>query len=365
MTTILFLLPSHKLGGAEIQALRLIEALDKTTFNCMAAVPKSGALHQALVTMNIPTFVSRWPHHFFKFSWIEWVVFKYRLARFLRPYSVAIIHNNSMLSLDLSIRLQHWLKIPLITHWHDNRCPDDLIPILNAHRQHPIICVSQAVQTTLKNTVPVALPLKTIYNGIDHTQYQNKPTKAIACQQLGIPEHPVYVGFLGRLTEGKGVHILIEALAQLPDAIHLIIAGTWDGDAYKTKIHHQIDAFGLGSRVHRVGFQPARTVLAASYCLALPSQTEAFPLCTLEAIAAEVPVIAHAVGGIPEQITHNQTGLLITKNIAREWASAIQYLYDNPDQHQSLATAGQHSGQPFDIQTMARSIEAVYASLAP
>jgi glycosyltransferase involved in cell wall biosynthesis len=270
-----------------------------------------------------------------------------------------------MLSLSLGIRLQHWLKIPLITHWHDNRCPDDLIPLLNAHRQHPIICVSQAVQTTLENTAPVALSLKTIYNGIAHTQYQNKPTKAIACQQLGIPEHPVYVGFLGRLTEGKGVHILIEALAQLPDTIHLIIAGTWDGDTYKTKIQHQIDAFGLGSRVHRVGFQPTRTVLAASYCLAIPSETESFSLCTLEAMAAEVPVIAHAVGGIPEQITHNQTGLLITKNIAREWASAIQYLYDNPDQHQSLATAGQHSAQRFDIQTMTRSIEAVYASLAP
>ena len=161
------------------------------------------------------------------------------------------------------------------------------------------------------------------------------------------------------------MHILIEALAQLPDAIHLIIAGTWDGDTYKTKIQHRIDAFGLGSRVHRVGFQPTRTVLAASYCLALPSQTEAFPLSILEAMAAEVPVIAHAVGGIPEQITHNQTGLLITKNIAREWASAIQYLYDNPDQQQSLATAGQHSAQRFDIQTMTRSIEAMYASLAP
>lgn len=359
--TILFLIPYNGLGGAEINALRLIESLSPKQFRVTAVLPEIGPLQKSLNDLSIPTFVFNCGQSFKTFSWFDWIKFKYGLEKFLKQYPPTLIHNNSMYSLKLGLKMQNWLSIPLITHWHDNQCHKRDIPAIKKHRKFPIICVSNSVKKTLESEVPFQLQLRTIYNGIDHIKFQTKFAKKNACHTLGLDSKVFYVGFLGLLTEHKGLSILIEAFAQLNcNHIHLVVAGKWDCPHYKIKTYNQIASLGLENRIHFIGFQDKAIVLSAISCLAVPSTMESFSLCTLEAMAYEIPVIAHAVGGICEQIHHGKTGILITEKTANEWAHHIQYLYNNPNYRLSIAKAGKVSSQKFDLKSSTKAIEDLY-----
>ena len=149
--SLLYIIPSADCGGAETNAIRLIQGLDKQRFQPIVIVPKKGQVSGLLKRAGIPTFVSGWPHHFFIHSFIENWIFQFRLSRFLKPYRIDLIHNNSMLSLSVALTLSKRLNCPIITHWHDNRCPETYRPLLQNAPQMPIVAVAKTVKETLQS----------------------------------------------------------------------------------------------------------------------------------------------------------------------------------------------------------------------
>ncbi len=81
-------------------------------------------------------------------------------------------------------------------------------------------------------------------------------------------------------------------------------------------------------------------IIAQSDILALPSVQEGFPNVLLEAMALSKPVVATAVGGVPEQVVDGETGLLVPPRDSLALASAITVLLDNPDKARSMGQAG-------------------------
>src|SRR5204863_1878061 len=94
----------------------------------------------------------------------------------------------------------------------------------------------------------------------------------------------------------------------------------------------------------------------------LASRQEAFPLSTLEAMAAGVPVVASAVGGIPEQIEHLETGILVPPGDASALRDWIVRLYDDGDLRRRLAVQAQvRVHRDFSLQAQAQALGDAYA----
>lgn len=122
-----------------------------------------------------------------------------------------------------------------------------------------------------------------------------------ARRRLGLASDPFVVGWVGRLSFEKGADVLIEALARLRDP-PIVACVVGEGPEQATLAERAV-ALGVGERVHWAGAVPdAGRLFAAFDVFALSSRTEGTPMALFEAMDAGVPVVATAVGGVPDVI---------------------------------------------------------------
>jgi glycosyltransferase involved in cell wall biosynthesis len=202
------------------------------------------------------------------------------------------------------------------------------------------VCVSEGVARF--STGPGGLnpaKLSVIANGIDIECF-NHVEPAERCE-FGIPEKaPVLLG-VGRLHAQKGWPVLLQAfesvLAQVP-AAHLVIAG--DGPE-RTTLEQWLaghPAARANTRLlGRRGDVPRLLRMATTFVLS--SHWEGMPNVVLEAMAAECPVVATAVEGVPELVTEGVTGLSVPAGDARRLADAITRMLLDPGLRKSCAAA--------------------------
>ncbi|HSR55606.1 MAG TPA: glycosyltransferase [Alphaproteobacteria bacterium] len=142
---------------------------------------------------------------------------------------------------------------------------------------------------------------------------------------------------LGRLHEKKAFDILIQAMAQLPEA-HLWVAGE---GPLKAKLEALIRELDLAARVRLLGWREDReALLAAADVCVLPSRYEPFGTVMIEAWAQETPLIAAAASGPEALIDHEATGLLVPVDDVTALAQAMRRLIEDPGLAARLAAAG-------------------------
>lgn len=171
--------------------------------------------------------------------------------------------------------------------------------------------------------------------------------------------------FFGRFEETKGVDTLVEALARLGEAAPptlLIGKGTLEAD-----LRERIRVAGLGDRVRLLPWMThdelAETLTTARLA-ALPSRVENFSLAVLSALAVGVPTISTTVGGTPEIITHDETGLLVAPGCPDALADAIARLLAEPTLAESLAEAGRRRvREQLTWEAAAAAFERLYRTL--
>ena len=153
--------------------------------------------------------------------------------------------------------------------------------------------------------------LHVIPNGIDLDRFGPDPeARGALRRELGIPPDAFAVGTVGRLWPEKGHAYLIRSLEPvLSDRIHLVIAG--DGPEADT-LARQVAALPQPGAVHLTGNRrDVPRLLAALDAFVLSSRSEGLPLVIPEAMAAGLPVVSTAVGGIPQVVDEGVTGFLV------------------------------------------------------
>ncbi len=146
-------------------------------------------------------------------------------------------------------------------------------------------------------------------NGIDRQAFRPRD-RLEARRALGLPERQPIVLYVGHLSPEKGAHDLLRAFAALNPGLgaQLVMVGDGSGTAACRSLAEE-----LGVAARFVGAQPHETIpvwLAACDVLALPSWNEGMPNVVVEALACGRPVVATAVGGIPEVVT-GVSGMLV------------------------------------------------------
>lgn len=161
----------------------------------------------------------------------------------------------------------------------------------------------------------------------------------------------------GRLSPEKGVPVLIEAaklvLAQTPNAGFIVFG---EG-AQRPALERLIDAHGLRKRFvlpgHRTDLD---RLMPSADVFVLPSFTEGLPNVVLEASAAQVPVVATAVGGTPEVIADGQTGYLVSAGDSTAMASRIGEFLQDESLRRRMGEAGrEHVREHFTFEAQARA----------
>jgi glycosyltransferase involved in cell wall biosynthesis len=110
-----------------------------------------------------------------------------------------------------------------------------------------------------------------------------------------------------------------------------------------------------------LGYRPAAEVLPRWDVFVCPSRSEAFPLATLEAMAMGIPVLATTVGGIPEQIEHLESGVLVRPDDPEAIASWLVRLNDEPDLRARLGAAGAaRVRREFTLERQAEGLHEAY-----
>lgn len=275
-----------------------------------------------------------------------------------RPYLVETVHSSRVRSVE------------------DREQLAELTP-----RMDRIIAVSKAIVTKLDREERTGrVPVDLIYNGVDMARYDRTEACCTLPEEYGLPEGSPLVGVVARLEPEKGHATLLEAwprvLGQVPAARLLVVGegSQWDplreqaaslgllgaaceGDACVGTRHARPDA--------RVVFTGRRddvpAVTAALDVAVLPSYREAQGLVILEAMALARPVVATAVGGIPEMIEDGVTGLLVPPHEPIPLADAITRLLLDHPLADMLGRAGHRLvHERFCVERMMSAIETVY-----
>jgi glycosyltransferase involved in cell wall biosynthesis len=141
--------------------------------------------------------------------------------------------------------------------------------------------------------------------------------------------------FVGRLSAPKGIYDLFDAIPPVierhPEA-RFVLLGVAESDAMEPVLRHEAERRGIAGRVAFLGSRDGRDKAAAfvtSDMIVVPSWTEAFPLVIPEAMAAGLPIVATAVGAIPDFVKDGEDGFLVAPKNPPELADRICRLLDD------------------------------------
>ena len=167
---------------------------------------------------------------------------------------------------------------------------------------------------------------------------------------------------VARLDHLKGIDVLLHALVDIDD-VRVALVGSGPDEA---SLQELADGLGVAAKVDWLGWsdQP-RALLPGFDLLVLPSRAEGLPLSICEAMLARLPVVASAVGGIPELVVDGETGVLVPPDDPESLSRALNALLDDEGRRARMGEAARERAlRLFTAPVMARAYEALYAEIA-
>lgn len=224
-----------------------------------------------------------------------------------------------------------------------------------------IIAVSGAVKCALELGGIATSRLRTVHVGVETDDGSHSP--ADLRSELNLRTDSVLIGIVARISHEKGHEQLIEAMRTVDaSAVCLVIGDGPEAPRFRAMAEND----ELAGRVRFLGFREnVPSVMAALDIMAQPSTwPEACSASILEAMAMGTPVVATHVGGNPELIEHNITGLLTPRNDPAALAEALNTLIRDPAMRARAGDAGRARQQAhFTIEAMTDGVEQVYHNL--
>lgn len=244
--------------------------------------------------------------------------------------------------------------------------PESWITFLHP-RVSKIVCVADAIKDYLASLglLWMRIPdskLQRIYKGHDLDWYQAEPADL---SEFGIEKGDFVVCCTGRNSPRKGFDVLVEAMGKLPADIeaHLLLVGDIDKNE---EIQELVAQSPHANRIHFTGFRTdAPSVAAASDVFVLPSKDrEGLPRAVIESMVYEVAPVVTDVGGMPELVEDEVSGLVIPPSNSSALAGAIERLYRDRELLEKLGRAARaRIANQFHTSQTVRETGDLYKSL--
>ena len=247
-----------------------------------------------------------------------------------------------------------------------------------------VIAVSQSMKRDVHDAYDVPLDkVRVIHNGIDLNEYQPTPNPAIL-EKYGIDPTQPFLLFVGRITRQKGIIHLVNAIPQIRAGVQIVLcAGAPDTPEIGAEMAQRVEqvraetanpVIWIPEMISKADIIALYTGASVFVC---PSVYEPFGIINVEAMACGTPVVASAVGGIPEIVVHGETGLLVpfeTTSVddveplhpqlyARNLAHAVNSLLEAPDELAAMGRqARKRAEEQFSWTSIARQTLDFYQS---
>lgn len=300
----------------------------------------------------------------------------WRLACHLRAlvaeHDVQVIHANSPTTALAARLARRDRPIPVVTsahngkYWYHRGIAHVLAWVLSLGSDR-VVGVSNDLTAYLVRHGLAPGKALTIHNGIPFQPSALDPeVRARTRSELGLGLDVPLILCVARLQEIKGHRYLIEAmplvLQALPTA-QLVLAG--DGPC-RAELEAQARLLGIHHAVHFLGNRSdVEQLLQAADVFCLPSIWEALPLAIAEAMAAELPVVATSVGGVPELVQDGLTGWIVPPRDAPLLASGLLTVLENPLESRLAGLAGRALvARQFTLERMVSAFERLYQQQA-
>jgi glycosyltransferase involved in cell wall biosynthesis len=335
----LCLSPGH--GGLELYVARLCRLLRDRGHDCSAVVARGTMLAERLHEQGVPLY--------------EWRVraraaplaAARRLARLIEREGIDVVNLHWAKDLPLAALAKRFCRRPVrlihsrhmgITrpkrdpyHRFLYRALDRYVVLTNTMREEALRYLP--LEPARVETVPLGVPAP--------------PRLASPRAEAG----PLRVGMFGRIEHEKGQHILVQAVGLLRERgvdVRAEIIGHAMDERYLEGLKAEVAARGLEDRIHFRGFHPAPMQIMPDFdVIVLATYCETFGLVLAEAMRCGVAVVGSNAGGVPEIISHAESGLLFDPGSPESLAQQLHLLHAEPETRHRLALAGQHYADEY------------------
>jgi glycosyltransferase involved in cell wall biosynthesis len=362
-----FCIDSFDIGGTEMNAVRTAEAIDPERIDLRVVhLQADGPLYDRYRKLGIPMRHLPIPNLYSAQTAMQGL----RLAGQLRDWKSDVLHAHDIYS---NIFSAAWARCfsnsKVITSrrwWHAT--PRAGLPLLNrfSYRcSHRVLANCHAVAGMLESDEHVPLPrIVVIPNFLEERAFAETAADLIVAQRSAwrVPAQALLIGCVARLAPVKNHALLLRAAAPMGDDCHIVLIG--DGPQ-KTQLIQLAHELGMSDRVHFVGEVMSQQNHHACFDVsALCSVSEGFPNSVIEAMAAGRPVVATAVGGVPEVVENDATGLLVPSNDQPAFTSALRRLQSGKQLRALLGdTARKRVRERYHQTSVMRNLIALYTTL--
>lgn len=291
-----------------------------------------------------------------------------RLRRQARKFDVLFL--NSQKALIVGALAGRAAMRPVIWNLHDILTAEHFSP---SHRKIAVTLANRFVDHVIVNSEATreafaacggdVKKTSIVYNGIDVQQFHQVDEAEVQDlrNSLGLKDETL-VGLFSRLTNWKGQHVLLKAIARLPNVHAMLVGGALfqDDAAYETKLRNMVEDLGITNRVHFMGFRNdvPRLMKASNIVVHCSISPEPFGRVIVEGMLARKPVIAANAGGAREIISHDETGLFTEPGDDEGLSQAILKLTQDPEMSLQMAEAGYADAyRRFAIENIVRQVD--------
>ncbi|MGD0886018.1 MAG: glycosyltransferase [Thermodesulfovibrionales bacterium] len=376
-----YILTPIEFGGAEKVSLTFLKNVDRDKYTIAPVLlirpwEKDNFFIQTLEKENYPLYkIPVAVRHRSEGRDYFRVIRCYRMIHsFLRKGSFDLVHTHGYFADIVGIPAAKILGIPHISTCHGFISNDRNLRLYNwldriaLRFATKIIAVSEGIENDLIRSGIDRSRIVTIQNAVngeysDESAMRNRREKR---NLLNLSDKDFVAGYVGRLSEEKGIKYLVEAISMLSTYEEIPLKLLIIGEGPKRKdLEDFAKEKNLEQRVFFIGFQSdVENWLPAMDVFVLPSLTEGTPMSLLEAMAYGIPVVASAVGGVPQVIDSGQDGMIVAPGVSREIKDAIYLLYKNIDLRNSVAREAQKKIEAnYSVVDWIKKIEAEYHNM--
>lgn len=360
---ILHLFVTLPVGGAENLLLSIVRGLDHERFaSLVCCIGKRGVMGDRLAAMDIPPVELRFMQ---KGGWDRRVV--PALVDLIRRERIDLVHSH-LYHANLYGRLAaRKAGVPAVVSIHNTygkpKLHRQIVNWYLSRHTAAIIVGSEEIKRDVERYDHVsASRIEVIPNAVDLARSASTLSKLEARARLGLAEHDLVMGSIGKLEEQKGHRYLIEALALLRHrgiVARLLLAGE---GRKRSALESLVASLGLEHQVMLLGTRnDLGDLFRAMDVFVMPSLWEGLSLAMLSAMAAGLPVVATPVGGVSRVFCSDEYGFTVPAGNSAALADKIAECLQNlPAAMVKGMKGAQHVRDNYGDEAMVRRVEAVY-----
>ena len=369
---LLKIVPTLLCGGTENQAITLARSLHEQGFSLeVACLRRIGPFIKELSDRGIP--LSDYPiPGFYSFAAVAQMA---KFARRMAKQRIDVVHAYSFYGNVFGILPSRLAGTPVVIASIRDRAAY-LTPMQKRVQRFVcrfadcVLVNAEAVKDWLTSEGYDPAKIVVIPNGVELDRFSERPDPERVRRELGIAAGSPVVMVVSRLTRQKGLEQFLEAAQMLaprfPDARFVIVGYANPAEReYEDALKALTERLGVSDRVVFTGLRrDVPALLAGATVSVMPSLNEALSNVLLESMAAGAPTVATRVGGTPEAIVNEVTGLIVEPGDATALAEAVARLLSEPALARRLGDASRKAiADGYSVEKMVRATESLYLDL--